>query len=258
MNHQPDKTAAAGAASETAVSRGIGVRQLALVVAILGATILLTTFTSDVTRTSEAGIRLVNGQPYLPAVLGDWTSAKEEGLTKAEQELLPPDTLGARRRYVDSQGHEVTCSIILAGRDVTSIHRPELCLPGQGWNIQMEQVETIPVTPAAGKTLKVMRMDAKHTVALVAPQRPLTAIFIYWFVGKERVTPHHWERILWTMKDRVLHNRNHRWAYILIASPVRPSAEGGEALARAQAATMEVLTRFVEQLYPVLQPIPNE
>jgi len=80
---------------------------------------------------------------------------------------------------------------------------------------------------------------------------------VYWFVGKDRTTPHHWERILWTTSDRVLFNRNHRWAYLLIASPVRPEMTA-EALERAQADTMGLLTQFVEQLYPMMRPSQSE
>lgn len=253
MNNQPNQTSS----TQPTAARGVGIMQLALVVAILGVAILLTALTADVTKASEPGVRLVNGQPYLPDVVGDWTGGAAEGLTEQERKQLPADTAGVRRRYIDPQGHEVTCSIVLAGRDVTSIHRPEICLPAQGWNIQMEQVEVVRAATAPGGQLKVMRMDAVHSVAMGPSQQPLRAIFIYWFVGKERITPHHWERILWTMKDRILHNRNHRWAYILIAAPVRPE-QGPEAITRAQAAAMEVQARFVERLYPALHPLANE
>ena len=101
-----------------------------------------------------------------------------------------------------------------------------------------------------------MRMDAVHSVAMAAPNRPLRALFIYWFVGKDRVTPYHAERIFWTMKDRVLENRNHRWAYILVFSPVR-AEQTSEAVERGQTAAMELLAQFVEQLSPALRPLPN-
>ena len=239
------------------MKRSLGVPQLALIVAILGLTILLTALTADVTRVSEPGIRLVNGQPYLPETVGNWVSTAVDGLSEVEKKLLPADTGGIRRRYVNPDGREINCSVIVAGRDVSSIHRPELCLPGQGWNIQRENVEEIKAATAPGGELKVMRMDAFHSVAQAAPGRPVRTIFVYWFVGKDRTTPHHWERILWTTSDRVLFNRNHRWAYLLIASPVRPEMTA-EALERAQADTMGLLTQFVEQLYPMMRPSQSE
>jgi EpsI family protein len=240
-----------------APSRALGVKQLAWIVAILAVTVVLTALTSDVTKASEPGIRLVNGQPYLPDAVGAWSGGPIEGLSEAEKRVLPQDTAGIRRRYTTTEGGEVTCSVVAAGRDVTSIHRPELCLPGQGWNIQREAVETIRGPGLEGGRLDVMRMDSMHTVSMTAPGRPARALFVYWFVGKDRVTPHHWERIFWTTKDRVFQNRNHRWAYILIASPVR-AEQDADAPAKAQEATMKVLGGFIEQLYPMLRPLPQE
>jgi EpsI family protein len=234
-----------------------GVTQLVLIAVILGVTIVLTALTSDVTKASEPGIRLVNGQLDLPDKVGDWTGGPVDSLTEAEKQVLPADTDGIRRRYSRADGREITCSMVLAGRDVTSIHRPELCLPSQGWNIQWEQVETIRSPAVENGELKVMRMNAVHTVAMAAPNVPSRAIFVYWFVGKDRVTPHHWQRIFWTTKDRVLHNRNHRWAYLLIAAALRPE-QTVEAQQRAQADTMRLLGGFVEQLYPLLRPLPKE
>jgi EpsI family protein len=237
---------------QTVDSRRPGIGQLMVVVVILATTILVTALTSDVTKVSEAGIRLVNGQPYLPDKAGEWTAMTLEGLTEVERKVLPEDTAGTRRRYVDKNGDEVMCTAIIAGKDVTSIHRPEVCLPGQGWGIKGERVESIPVKEVPGGVLKVMQMDAEHTVMKAAPNIPARLMFIYWFVGKDRLTPHHWQRILWTIKDRVLHNRNHRWAYFLIAVEVQPeTTQAG--LERSEAEAQTVLKRFVQELYPALK-----
>jgi EpsI family protein len=222
------------------------------VVAIIGLGLLLTATTSDVTRVSEAGIKLVNDQPLLPESAGDWTGGEQSGLSEDERKILPADTEGARRLYTDKAGDQIQCSVVLAGRDVTSIHRPEYCLPGQGWNIQTEHVERIPVASAPGGTLGVMRMNAVRDVQLRDGRKAQArTIFVYWFVGKDRVTPHHWQRILWTTKDRVLHNTNHRWAYFLIYAPVTGDATA-EGLGRSEKQTMDLVARFVQDIYPAL------
>jgi EpsI family protein len=229
--------------------RGPGVAQLGIVVAILAAGVVVTALTSDVTRVSEPGVRLENGAPYLPESFGDWKGGELEGLTEDERRILPPDTLGARREYTDAAGRRVYCSVVLAGRDVTSIHRPELCLPGQGWTYH-EWVEAVPVAAAPNGRLKVMRMNAVRQVPLPDGRTAqVRAVFVYWFVGKERLTPHHWERIFWTARDRVLHNRNHRWAYIMVHAPVTAEAAAG---GRAEDETMRLVARFVQEIYPEL------
>jgi EpsI family protein len=233
-------------------SRGPSIRQLIVVIGILGVTVVLTALTSDVNSVLEPGIRLTDGHPDLPAAVGDWRGGELQGLTEDERRALPGDTEGARRVYRRTDGYEVACSVVLAGRDVTSIHRPELCLPGQGWLIEYEKVVLLRSAPFPGGQLQVMRMDAKRSVGPGGERNLLArAIFAYWFIGKDRVTAHHWERILWTAKDRVLHNRNHRWAYVLIYVPVRVDSTG-QASPENQEQSMQALTSFVQALYPAL------
>jgi EpsI family protein len=235
----------ASTSAPAARSSGPSALQLGVVVAILGGGVLLTALTSNVTQVSEPGVKLVDGQPFLPDRAGAWQGGEASGLSPEERAILPSDTEGVRRVYQDGEGHEVFCSLVLAGRDVTSIHRPELCLRGQGWQWGGLQVMEIPVESAPGGTLAVSRLDAVHPVVAPDGRRgELPGIFVYWFVGKDRTTPHHWQRILWTTTDRVFHNRNHRWAYFLVHTPVTTT--------RQQAA--DVLSRFVRDLYPSLSP----
>lgn len=227
--------------------------QIAIVVAILGGAVSLTATTSDVTKVSEPGVKLYpDGTPFLVDQAGNWTGGARQGLSKEEQDLLPKDTEGSRRLFKNKHGDELYCSIILAGSDPTSVHRPELCLPGQGWRIQNEYTQAIPVAGATGGTLSVMRMNATSTLLLPDGRTTQTrSIFAYWFVGKDRVTPYHWQRIYWTAKDRVLHNTNHRWAYILIHVSMRNDTGAGEAAASEDDA-MKIMTSFVQSIYPTL------
>jgi EpsI family protein len=223
---------------------------IAVVVGVLGGAVLLTATTSDVAKTSEPGVKLYpDGSPFLVDQVGEWAGTEKQGLTKDEQELLPQDTEGSRRLFKNQHGDEAYCSIILAGRDSTSIHRPELCLPGQGWSID-EHMETIPVAAAPGGMLTVMRMNGTHLARLSNGQvGQARSVFLYWFVGKDRITASHWQRIYWTSKDRVLHNTNHRWAYILIHVPVRDDADGSEG-AKSQDDAMKIAAGFVQDIYP--------
>lgn len=244
-------------AAARARARGPSIRQLLVVIGILGGTVLLTALTSDVNLALEPGIRLVQGRPNLPDLVGDWRGGKLQGLTEDERRALPGDTEGARRVYRRADGLEVACSVVLAGRDVTSIHRPELCLPGQGWLIDDEKVVGLSAAVFPGGQLEVMRMDAKRTVGAEGAQNRLArAIFAYWFIGKDRVTAHHWERILWTAKDRVFHGRNHRWAYVLVYVPLRGDGTG-QVSAENQDQAMQALSSFVQALYPPLMSPPS-
>jgi hypothetical protein len=233
--------------------RGPSTRQIVIVVAILGSGVLFTAMTSDVTKISEPGVKLTaDGQPFLADKAGDWTGGELTGLTAEEKKILPEDTMGSRRLFKDKDGDTLFCSIVLAGRDVTSIHRPELCLTGQGWGLGGLQVEQIPTPAAKGGVLSVSRLNATRDVSLSDGRMArANSIFLYWFVGKDRVTPYHWQRIYWTAKDRVLHNTNHRWAYILIHIPVT-QGESSTGAGKSEEQTMKVVAGFVQDFYPTL------
>lgn len=233
-------------------SGGPSLMQIGIVVGILAVAVVVTALTSDVKRMSEPGIRLVNDGPDLLEQVGGWKGGPAGGLVPEEKRLLPKDTMGTRRTYTNATSNQVSCTIILAGRDVTAIHRPELCLTGQGWKIEREYVESIPVASAPGGQLQVMRMNTTRTEELPGGKKVmLRAVFMYWFVGKHRITPHHWERIFWTSKDRVLHNTNHRWAYVLVHSIAK--VEGGpEEINKTDEETFGLLKDFGAAVYPTL------
>src|SRR5882724_3449460 len=174
-------------AAAVSTRRGPSTRQIAIVVAILGGGVLFTAMTSDVTKVSEPGVKLTpEGQPALADKVGNWTGGELTGLTEDEKRILPEDTMGSRRMFKDKDGDELFCSIVLAGRDVTSIHRPELCLTGQGWGLGKLEVEQIPTPVAKGGVLSVSRLNATREVQLSEGRvARANSIFLYWFVGKD-------------------------------------------------------------------------
>src|SRR5690606_1661415 len=116
-------------------------------VAVAVSVLLLSVLTIGVVRRldqlpvrSDAGIFLTEdgAAPVdLPAFVGtDWIGRRAE-VTQVERDILPPDTGYSRRSYValHQPSRQVFLSIVLSGRDRSSIHRPELCVAGQGWTI---------------------------------------------------------------------------------------------------------------------------
>src|SRR3954470_20737184 len=82
-------------------------------------------------KSSPAGIAM-----ELPHYVGEWIGTDAE-VTQREREVLAKDTLFARKTYTNLAGDSIYVSIVMSGDDMTnSIHRPERCLPAQGWNLQ--------------------------------------------------------------------------------------------------------------------------
>ncbi|MBS0632852.1 MAG: EpsI family protein [Verrucomicrobia bacterium] len=169
----------------------------------------------------------------LPLFVGtEWVGRRAE-VTAVEREVLPPDTGFSRRNYIEvaSGRHAVFVSVVLSGRDRTSIHRPEVCLVGQGWTIRGAGSHVfnggVPAT-----LLRTTRTEARGG-------NPVPALVAYWFVNGDRVVASHWERFMWDAWNRLRHGRADRWAYVL----VQADAGDGEAaaLARMQAVLAGVL-----------------
>jgi hypothetical protein len=160
------------------------------------------------------GVKMV-----LPSQAGDMKGGELQGMSDAEKAVLPPDTEMVRRLYGNTQGDVLVCTIVLAGGSRNSIHRPEVCLPAQGWLIDSEEV--VPVALVNGHQLNVMKV-AIHRSSEQSYGKPVTrrAYYLYWFIGKGVSTPSHWTRVFLGSWDRIFHNLNHRWAYASVFMPI--------------------------------------
>jgi hypothetical protein len=65
-------------------------------------------------------------------------------LTLGERQALPPDTVILRKEYVGPGGDSTTVSVVLSGKEQKSIHRPQQCLPGQGYVIESSRTVSVP------------------------------------------------------------------------------------------------------------------
>lgn len=176
-----------------------------------------------------------------------------------EKELLPDDTEFAKAVYYstapDTAGRDVMhCSIVLSGAERRSIHRPEVCLVGQGWRLLDSSI--VAVDMGGGRELSVKDLYIEKMVTLATGERrTVRAHYVYWFVGADVATPYHVERIWLTLWDNLTRNVNHRWAYPSVMALVTEnftSAEIGERV-RNDPETLEALLRLIRQLAPRFQ-----
>ena len=77
---------------------------------------------------------------------------------------LPKDTSFVERYYQAPDGLWATGTIILMGADRTSIHRPDYCLPGQGWTIESKTVVKIPIGGSAALSIAGGEMEHQQFV----------------------------------------------------------------------------------------------
>jgi exosortase/archaeosortase family protein len=183
---------------------------------------------------AEAGVRLDEGgvNPVeLPQFLGAAWVGRATDVTAVEREILPPDTGYSRKNYVrlGRAQEQVFFSIVLSGRDRTSIHRPELCLIGQGWTIRGQERRRLRLP--GGEEMAVSLLRIEHQVLKPDGTRAaVPAFFVYWFAGRDAHAASHREMLWRGAVDRVSHGRADRWAYVV----AQTLADDGEAAAWAR------------------------
>lgn len=189
---------------------------------ILAATLSIGAFLLHVSRfpeTGRAGVVLAadgRSPVELPTFIGtEWIGRREE-VTEIEREVLPSDTGFSRKTYVSlaDPSKRVFLSIVLSGRDRTSIHRPELCLVGQGWTIRDTSIHQFESAAAKRFPARVLRVEKE--VATPGGRVKVPQIVAYYFLGDDIIVANNWERIARDAWNRVAHGRADRWAYVLL------------------------------------------
>jgi hypothetical protein len=170
-------------------------------------------------------------------------------VSQAELAILPPDTTFARQAYGSPDSnpfHRILCSIVLSGREKRSIHRPERCLPGQGWSVIGSTITDVPL--ASGHPLKATALLLSRPVTTSdGKTRNLEAYYLYWYVGRDVSTPYSFERVLLTNWDLVVHRKNQRWAYIIYMGYI---TQGFEPDGKSPEETLAGIKDFIRQSAP--------
>ena len=176
----------------------------------------------------------------------------------AEKDLLPADTQMVKMQYrspgLPADRDMMQVSIVLAGAERRSIHRPEVCLDGQGWTLLDSHI--IPVEISPGRTLNVKDLLVERELR---PQggkpKMLRAHYVYWFIGEDVTTPSNAVRVWLTTWDNIARNVNHRWAYASVTAWVTDNLETRESGQRARdsEATTNLVSELIRELAPRFQ-----
>ena len=238
-----------------------------IIIGLIAFTSLVLAVTVDTAGSDEAGI-----YPELPDRAGDWVgdqirfcwnpkhqeiyqeSQLEDpnkcpdpkcggelgSMTLIEKSMLPSDTVVIKKRYTHKDGRQIIATIVMSGKERASIHRPEVCLVGNGSEIETTEMLTVDFESRDPMDVKVLNM--LRSVRIGGVSHSYGSYFAYWFVGRDRETSSHYSRLFWMAADRVLHNKSHRWSYIAISGNRPLDDEAGTYKAEAE--------DFISHLYP--------
>lgn len=195
----------------------------------------------------------------LPKMVGGSWYGRDLKVSDKEHNVLGPDTLFTRKSYTDARGNEIQASVVLSGRDMnTSLHRPEWCLPAQGWTIA-QSGKTALFLPEKGSfqttrlfNQRLLRNAESGAPVLGKDGTPITIrnLDYYWFVGYTHTTASHFQRNCIDIGDRLVHGYNQRWAFVTVMSTVTEDLRP-DGLSIAQ--TDQMIQDFIKRLVPLIQ-----
>ena len=197
--------------------------------------------------TNELGEIIRDQRAYLPANVPGFR-AIDLPVTSNEATNLPPDTMYGRKAYRAKDGFSAQMTVVMMKTDRTSIHRPQLCVSGAGWDIQKTEVIDIPVPLPSPYVLKATCLTStKMAKKEDGTKFPISGIYIYWFVSEERLVPTH-ELAQWAItRDLITSGTLYPWAYVSVFAVFMPGQEEA-ALARAKELIASTAPQF--QLVP--------
>ena len=164
--------------------------------------------------------RIAESRVHLPARVLDFES-REFPISHTTWETLPKDTVFGHRMYGQTNGITLDLQVVLMGADRSSIHKPQYCLTGSGFDIMKTEPQTIRVARPQAHDLPVMKLSLGRTVRDGENVRREGGVFVYWFVADGELTAEHRQRMWWMARDMLKTGVLQRWAYVICFAPCK-------------------------------------
>jgi EpsI family protein len=204
--------------------------------AILSAVILAG---GAVARLEQAPDRPIARVPLsgVPCAVDQWSCAGDTPLDRKTLEVLGVDDY-LNRAYLAGGSHAVGLYIAYydSQRQGESIHSPQNCLPGSGWEPISSQRTTI---DTAGTSLPLNRYVVQKGIE--------RQVVLYWYQGRGRVVANEYLNKFWLMIDQARIHRSNA-ALVRIAAPAAGTSD--QALQDASVSA----DQFARAVYPRLSP----
>jgi hypothetical protein len=198
--------------------------------------------------TNEVGVVVRDERVLLPSTVAGFHS-KDAPITSLEVTNLPPDTTYGRKIYWDDEGFATQLSAVMMRTDRTSIHRPQICITGQGWKILKTEIIDIPVALPSPYILKATCLTSTKMIhdPNTGQDHQRASVYLYWFVSERRLEAGHPEALWAISQDLLTSGVLYPWAYVSCYADCPPGLEG-VALTRMKRLVSAAVPQF--QLYP--------
>ncbi len=154
------------------------------------------------------------GAPMASASIGELT-------------VLPSDTGFRKCHYYDVMGDVYRVTVVINGKSRQSIHRPEVCLPAQGFSLENGRVVEFPLDDGALLPMRCVDLRRRDSASALRMGQG------YYFVSRHNLVASHLSRMLISIRDRAFRNRITRWAMVTLfcEEPLASTPEREKAVA---------------------------
>ncbi len=183
----------------------------------------------------------------LPERVLDYRSEPIE-VDETTLKMLPADTSYGYRRYRAPDDFGLDLRVILMGSDRTSLHKPQFCLTGQGWQIDETCETNVPIELPSSYNLPVVKLVATLTVN--GNRTAQRGVYVYWYIADDKLSASALgvQRMWWMAEKLIRTGVLQRWAYV---SCFAPCAAGQEE------ATFQRMGKFLAASVPQFQLYPR-
>ncbi len=178
----------------------------------------------DIGASTNAPVLVSSNQVFLPPRVLNYRS-QAMPVQSLTVNTLPKDTVYGHRMYAHPSGLLIDYQVVLMGADRSSIHRPQHCLRGSGFETLDTQPATIRIDRPHAYDLPVMKLKLHRFIEENGVTRRQGGVLVYWFVADGELTAQHRERMWWMARDMVKTGVLQRWAYVICFAPCEPGAE---------------------------------
>ncbi len=127
-----------------------------------------------------------------------------------ELTVLPSDTGFRKCHYYDALGDVYRVTVVINGKSRQSIHRPEVCLPAQGFSLENGHVVEFHLANGTVLPMRCVELRRRESTSSLRMGQG------YYFVSRHNLVASHLSRMLISIRDRAFRNRITRWAMVTL------------------------------------------
>ena len=163
--------------------------------------------------------------------------ASVASVSLGELTILPSDTGFRKCHYYDVMGDVYRVTVVINGKSRQSIHRPEVCLPAQGFSLENGHVVEFRLDNGTTLPMHCVELRRRDSASSFRMGQG------YYFVSAHNIVASHLSRMLISIGDRAFRNRITRWAMVTLfcEEPLASTPEREKAVAACLAQLNEAL-----------------